>query len=190
MGTSMAGVQSSPGADDFVLMSAGADVGVERLFREHRLTMVRLAALLVDDRESAEDIVQEAFAALHRHWTTLSPDGSPLAYLRVCVVNGARSALRRRRTARLFALRTDPPLPTAAADQGVLLAEDERQVIAALQRLPQRQREVIVLRYWSELTEPQIAKLLHISVGSVKSAASRGRAAIAAHLEGLSDGRD
>lgn len=181
----MAGVQSSPGADDLVLVSSGADVGVERLFRAQRLAMVRLAVLLVDDRESAEDIVQEAFAALHRHWATLSTDGSALAYLRACVVNGARSALRRRRTARLFALRGDPSLPAAAADQRVLLAEDQRQVIAALRRLPQRQREVIVLRYWSELTEPQIAALLRISVGSVKSAASRGRAAIAAHLEGL-----
>lgn len=136
-------------------VSAGAEDGVASLFRTHRLAMVRLALLLVDDRETAEDVAQEAFTALHRRWGALSSEDAAVAYLRTSVVNGSRSVLRRRRTAR-------------------------RHVRA----LPARQREVIVLRYWSELTEAQIAMTLGISVGAVKSSASRGRDAIAAQLEG------
>jgi len=74
--------------------------GVERLYRAQRLNMVRLALLLVDDRETAEDVAQDAFAALHRQWPTLANEEAALAYLRRCVVNGARSVLRRRRTVR------------------------------------------------------------------------------------------
>lgn len=195
MGTAMVGLRPrSTDAPDRPVQRDGspwptenrshADEGVERLFRAYRLTMVRLAILLVDDRESAEDVVQEAFAGLHRRWATLASDAVAVAYLRTSVVNGARSMLRRRRTSRRF---TPHPLDwtTAdAADASVLLAEEHREVLAALKRLPARQREVIVLRYWSELTEPQIAEALGISVGSVKSAASRGRDAIAAILEG------
>lgn len=163
---------------------SSADEGVERLFRDYRLSMVRLAILLVDDRESAEDVVQEAFAGLHRRWGSLSSDAVAVGYLRTSVVNGARSMLRRRRTARNY---TPHPLDWTteeAADASVLLADEHREVLAALHKLPARQREVIVLRYWSELTETQIAETLGISVGSVKSAASRGRDAIAAILEG------
>lgn len=166
------------------LPRATADEGVERLFRDYRLSMVRLAVLLVDDRESAEDVVQEAFAGLHRRWDALASDAVAVGYLRTSVVNGARSMLRRRRTARKF---TPHPLDWTTdepADASVLLAEEHREVLAALRKLPRRQREVIVLRYWSELTEPQIAEALGISVGSVKSAASRGRDSIAAMLEG------
>jgi RNA polymerase sigma-70 factor (sigma-E family) len=163
---------------------ASADEGIERLFRTHRLTMVRLAALLVDDLESAEDVVQDAFAGLHRRWSALQNDAVAVGYLRTSVVNGARSTLRRRRTARNY---TPHPLDWTSmesADGPVLLAEDHREVLAAIRRLPPRQREVIVLRYWAELTEPKIAQTLGISIGSVKSAASRGRNAIAAILEG------
>jgi RNA polymerase sigma-70 factor (sigma-E family) len=158
--------------------------GIERLYRTHRLGMVRLALLLVDDRETAEDIVQDAFAAVHRRWDSIATEEAALPYLRRCVVNGARSALRRRRTARRYpqpdesALTSDPP------DQQVLLAEEHREVLAALSRLSTRQREVLVLRYWSELTESQIAATLGISIGAVKSMAARGRDALATALGG------
>ena len=161
-----------------------SDADIERLYRTQRLAMVRLALLLVDDRETAEDVAQDAFAALHRRWQSLHTEDAAIGYLRTCVVNGARSVLRRRRTVR----RQPPPdadlLHADGADGHVLLAEEHREVIAAMRRLPARQREVIVLRYWSELTEPQIAATLGISVGSVKSSASRGRDAIAAILGG------
>jgi RNA polymerase sigma-70 factor (sigma-E family) len=160
------------------------DAGVERLYREYRLNMVRLALLLVDDRETAEDVAQDAFAALHRRWDSLSSEDAAIGYLRACVVNGARSVLRRRRTVRQHPAPRADLLTVAPADGRALLAEEHREVIAALRRLPSRQREVIVLRYWSELTEPEIAATLGISVGSVKSSASRGRDAIAAILGG------
>jgi RNA polymerase sigma-70 factor (sigma-E family) len=148
--------------------------------------MVRLARLLVDDLETAEDVVQDAFTALHRKWGSIASRDAALGYLRVCVVNGSRSVLRRRRTVRAN------PWPDAdkwsgdGADSGLLLAEEHREVLEALRRLPTRQREVLVLRYWSELTQAEIAAALGISIGAVKSSASRGRDAIAALLGGTS----
>jgi RNA polymerase sigma-70 factor (sigma-E family) len=164
--------------------ASDADAAVAALYRSHRLPMVRLARLLVDDLETAEDVVQDAFAALHRRWASIAPGEAAVGYLRTCVVNGSRSVLRRRRTARAN------PWPDAGkwggddADAPVLLAEEHREVLAALGKLPARQREVIVLRYWAELSEPEIAATLGISVGAVKSTASRARDAIAALLGG------
>ena len=161
-----------------------SDADIERLYRTQRLSMVRLALLLVDDRETAEDVAQDAFAALHRRWQSLRTEDAAIGYLRTCVINGARSVLRRRRTVRRQPQPDADLFVAESADRRVLLAEEHREVIAAMRRLPARQREVIVLRYWSELSEPQIAATLGISVGSVKSSASRGRDAIAAILGG------
>jgi len=159
-----------------------ADEGVGALYRSHRLAMVRLAVLLVDDLETAEDVVQDAFAGLHRRWATLASPDAAVGYLRTSVVNGSRSVLRKRRTVR------DAVVPTVvepgAPDSSLLLAEEHREVLAAIGLLPDRQREVIVLRYWSGLTEAEIAAALGISVGAVKSSTSRGRAAVAAALGG------
>lgn len=162
--------------------SVDADTGVERLFREHRLHLVRLALLLVDDRQTAEDVVQDAFAALHRRWGSLGAPDAALGYLRTSVVNGSRSILRRRRTVRGY--RWPDAAAAEPADAAALRDERHREVLAALRRLPRRQREVIVLRYWAELPEAEIAAALGISVGAVKSTASRGRDAIAALLGG------
>lgn len=105
----------------------------------------------------------------------------PGAYLHTAVVNAARSVLRRRRTARAYT----PPHPVAAApvDEGLLLAEEHRRVLDALAGLTRRQREVLVLRYWSELTEAQIAQALGLSRGTVKSTASRALDALEKKLE-------
>src|SRR5205814_5124975 len=105
-------------------------------------------------------------------WETLASEDAAVGYLRTSVVNNARSVLRRRRTVRRFPQPAADWLTEPAADGGVLLAEEHREVIAALRTLPPRQREVIVLRYWSELTEAEIAKTLGISVGTVKSTAA------------------
>src|SRR5437867_4139062 len=129
--------------------SVDADTAVARLFREHRLHMVRFALLLVDDRETAEDVVQDAFAALHRRWHSIATPDAAVGYLRTSVVNGSRSVLRRRRTARGY--RWPDASIADAADATALIAEEHREVLAALRKLPSRQREVIVLRYWAEL---------------------------------------
>lgn len=124
------------------------------LYAAHRLGLVRLAVLLVDDLATAEDVVQDAFTSFAGAGQLRGP-GAALGYLRTSVVNGARSALRRRRTARGYTppLDNEPDRPDARA----VLSEDHREVTQALQQLAPRQREVLVLRYWSELSEADIA---------------------------------
>jgi RNA polymerase sigma-70 factor (sigma-E family) len=159
--------------------------GLEDLYLTHRLRMVRLALLLVDDLPTAEDVVQDAFAGVARSWDRLLTASAAEAFLRTCVVNASRSVLRRRRTARSYV----PPLSTPApgADEAATLAADHREVIEALGTLPTRQREVLVLRHWSALSEAEIAETLGISRGTVKSSSSRGLKALRATLA-MSDG--
>lgn len=182
MGTAMAALRWSIARPEPADEPDRAEVGVELLFRTQRLGLVRLARLLVDDRETAEDIVQDAFAALQRRWGSLVSPDAATAYLRTCVVNGSRSALRRRRVARTTPWPDAEVHSAEPADRPTMLAAEHREVLDALQRLPHRQREVIVLRYWAELREAEIARTLGISVGAVKSSASRGRDAMAAML--------
>jgi RNA polymerase sigma-70 factor (sigma-E family) len=146
------------------------------LYAAHRLALVRLAVLLVDDVASAEDVVQDAFAGFLGRAHRLDDPDRALAYLRTAVINNARSALRRRRTARKYV----PPRESPADDPSAhaVLREEHREVIEALHRLPERQREVLVLRYWSDLSENQIAEAMGISRGTVKSTASRALAAL------------
>ncbi|TIC81276.1 SigE family RNA polymerase sigma factor [Nocardioides sp. GY 10113] len=155
---------------------------VATLYADHRVALTRLAILLVDDEASAEDVVQDAFAALVRRGAALRDPGAAMAYLRTSVVNGARSALRRRRTSRAYA----PPVEVGPArpEEVAVLAEEHREVLAALARLGQRQREVLVLRYWSGLSEAEIAEATGISRGAVKSTASRGLDALERALVG------
>ncbi len=157
------------------------------LYAAHRLSLVRLAVLLVDDLQSAEDVVQDAFAGFLGRRTGLADPDKALAYLRTSVVNNARSALRRRRTARAYV----PPAERAVGppEAAVLLAEEHREVIDALRRLAPRQREVLVLRYWAGLSEAEIADALGISRGSVKSTASRALDNLARHIEDTEAGR-
>jgi len=147
------------------------------LYREHARLLVRLAVLLVDDVGIAEEIVQDAFVLVHRR---LGHVERPVAYLRTTVVNRSRSRLRRRLVARRHPGLVERDAP--AADERVGLRDDQRAVITALQRLPRRQREVLVLRYWSELSEDEIAATLGISNGSVKTHAHRGMAALEQEL--------
>jgi RNA polymerase sigma-70 factor (sigma-E family) len=148
------------------------------LYRAEYRRLVRLACLLLDDRGAGEETVQEAFIRLHRHWARVRD--AP-AYLRSTVLNLARSRLRRR----LVARRHHPtPRPDAiSAEAEALLSEEHRDVIAALRGLPRRQRECLVLRYYLQLSEAEIASTLGISPGSVKSHTHRGLAALASSLE-------
>lgn len=162
-------------------------VDIADLYAAHRLSLVRLAILLVDDLASAEDVVQDAFAALTRRRGAMADPSKALAYLRVSVVNTARSALRRRRTARAYV----PPheISPASPEDRSVLAEEHRAVVTALHQLPTRQREVLVLRYWSGLSEAEIARTLGISPGTVKSTASRGLTALERALDSEEDDR-
>jgi RNA polymerase sigma-70 factor (sigma-E family) len=160
-----------------------ARVDLNALYAAHWRYLVRLAALLVDDTASAEDVVQDAFIALHRRSESLRDPDAALAYLRTTVLNLSRSVLRRRQVARKH-LKVAEPEATAPADHEVLVRDEHRAALAAVRTLPRHQREVLILRYWSGLSEREIAQTLGISPGSVKSAASRGMATLAKVLGG------
>lgn len=152
-------------------------VDIPTLYEQHWRSLVRLAVLLVDDVASAEDVVQDAFIGLHRRSGELRDPNAALAYVRAAVVNLSRSVIRRRQTVRKH-LRVAEPEATPAADYDVLLRDEHRAALEAVRSLPPRQREVLVLRYWSGLSEREIAQTLGISPGSVKSSASRGLASV------------
>ncbi len=152
------------------------------LYRDHRMRMVRLAVLLVDDPGTAEDVVQEAFTGLHRHWAGLRDEAAAVAYLRTAVVNGSRSVLRRRRTARDYV----PPhqVNARSAESLAMLSAEHQAVVDALSTLPPRQREVLVLRYYGGMSEAEIADATGISRGTVKSTASRALDAVQRSMAG------
>ncbi|WP_141979996.1 SigE family RNA polymerase sigma factor [Saccharothrix saharensis] len=144
---------------------------LEDLYRQHRMRLVRLALLLVDEPATAEDVVQEAFTGLHRNWSNLRDAQAAVGYLRTAVVNGSRSVLRRRKTARDY---TPPHVANArSAESLAMLTAEHQAVVRALSQLPPRQREVLVLRYYGDLSEAEIADATGISKGTVKSTASR-----------------
>jgi RNA polymerase sigma factor (sigma-70 family) len=144
---------------------------INELYHSRRLSLVRLAVLMVDDVPTAEDIVQDVFTAMYRkHGADLRGVTDPHAYLVAGVTNAARSALRRRRTARAY---VPPPPGAAPAAEDVALGESDREVLRALGDLTPRQRQVLVLRYWSELSEQEIAEAMRVSRGTVKSTAHR-----------------
>ena len=179
-------------------MSPGAAASVTALYAEHALGLVRLAVVITGDRQAAEDIVQDAFLGLYRRWDRLPDMTAPLAYLRVSVVNGCRTALRRRSRLRLWpGAVTDDGLDEAtraggwgpaarlaeSAEARALLSEQERTVAAALRKLPQRQREALVLRYYLDLSVEQTAQAMGVSPGTVKSATHRALAAVGRTLK-------
>ncbi|MGH3204618.1 MAG: sigma-70 family RNA polymerase sigma factor [Streptosporangiaceae bacterium] len=147
------------------------------LFRAHHLELVRLAMLMVGDLATAEDVVQDAFEQLHRRWRTLRKQSSALDYARSAVLNGSRSVLRRRSVARRhearIAVLKRPDAETALA------FEQRSELIEAFRRLPTRQREVLALRYYVDMSVADAAATLRISEGAVRSTASRGLDALA-----------
>ncbi len=146
--------------------------------------MVRLAVLLVDDLHTAEDVVQDAFVALHRRSGALRDAHAATAYVRASVVNLSRSVIRHRQVVRKH-LKVAEPEHVDGPDFHALLSAEHREALAALRQLPPRQQEVLILRYWSGLSEVEIAATLGISAGSVKSSASRGMATLHKTLGGM-----
>jgi RNA polymerase sigma-70 factor (sigma-E family) len=168
--------------------AAGPQPGqvVDDLYREHAVGLVRFALMLVGDPTTAEDVVQEAFLGLYQGWHRVRDPGSVLGYLRAAVLNGSRNVLRSRRRAGLLRAAHDPPVWSAEA--AAMDGEDRRAVLAAVARLPLRQREVLALRYYLDLGEQEIAVMLGISRGTVSSTVSRALAALARDLRGDNDG--
>lgn len=145
------------------------------LFRTHASGLVRLAYCLLGDREAAEDAVQEAFLSLYRNWDGLRDHGSSHAYLRAAVLNRSRSGqgqLVRARRIRGRLASVDWPEPSSKSR--MIQRDDAKRLAAAVRALPRRQREVVVCRYYLELTEAETAAMLDIGLGSVKRHAHRG----------------
>lgn len=162
-----------------------ADEALVALYTTHYRSLVRLSALLLHDHAAAEDVVQDSFVAMHASWRRLRDTDKALAYLRQAVVNRSRSRLRHLKVAERKAPALMPDFSGAlpSAEQGALAALDREHVLHALRSLPQRQREVLVLRYYADLSEAQIADAMGISAGAVKSHASRGIGALRERLE-------
>jgi RNA polymerase sigma-70 factor (sigma-E family) len=159
-----------------------ADAAVEELYAAHYRRLVRLSVLLVHDVETAEEVVQDSFVAMHGRWRRLRQPDLGLAYLRQTVVNRSRSVLRRRGVQASYT----PPHVAAADGDHAVASELRAEVLDALRGLPERQREVLALRYYLDLSEADIAATLGISRGAVKSHASRGVAALRSQMEDVS----
>jgi RNA polymerase sigma-70 factor (sigma-E family) len=159
------------------------DPTFDELYEQLWWPMLRLATGLVDEVSVAEDVVQDAFAATYRRWEAIRDRQAAAGYLRTAVVNGSRSVLRRRITERKH-LQSVVDEPADAADRCVLQVAERDRVLAAMSTLPDRQREVLTLRYIAELSDADIAQATGLSEGGVRSASSRGLAALRKTLGG------
>jgi RNA polymerase sigma factor (sigma-70 family) len=158
---------------------------VTELYQRHRLRLVGTALVLVGDRPTAEDVVQDAFAGLHQAVPRLEDPGKALGYLRASVINGCRLVYRAR--SRAIRLRNRFPLeepPVWSAESAVLAREESRLALQAVSRLRGRAREVLALRYLLDMSDAEIADALGVSKATVSSTASRALAALARELRG------
>jgi RNA polymerase sigma-70 factor (sigma-E family) len=156
------------------------DEAVTVMYRAHYAALVRLAAVLVGDVATAEDVVQDSFIAMHRAWWRLRDTARALPYLRRSVINRSRSVLRHRAVADRQFPTLAPELPSA--EDSALAVMRRSSVLAALNTLSFRQREVVVLRYYADLSDAQIAAALGISRGAVKSHIARAKGSLRAML--------
>ena len=165
---------------------AGADLEADRavsaLYATRYRPLLRLAVLLVDDMATAEEVVQDSFIAIHANWRRLQDIDKAAGYLRQCVVNRSHSVLRHRGVVNRNLLQSLPDMPSAEDEAMRLLSRSA--VITALQRLPPRQRQALVLRYYAGLSEAQIASTMGITKGAVKRYVSRAMSALRAMLAG------
>jgi RNA polymerase sigma-70 factor (sigma-E family) len=170
---------------DVIAAEAPAEWDVDRavtaLYSEHYRSLVRLAALLVRDIATAEEVVQDSFVAMHGGWRRLRDNEKALSYLRQSVVNRSRSVLRHRVVVDRNAPKPPPDMPSA--EHGAITLLERSAVVAALRTLPPRQREALVLRYYGDLSEAQIAGAMGISKGAVKSHTARAMIALRSVLE-------
>jgi RNA polymerase sigma-70 factor (sigma-E family) len=158
-----------------------ADRAVTVLYAAHYRSLVRLSALLLRDVATAEEVVQDSFVAMHDGWRRLRDNDKALSYLRQSVVNRSRSVLRHRVVVDRNAPKPPPDMPSA--EQGAMTLLERSAVVTALRTLPARQREALVLRFYGDLSEAQIAATMGISKGAVKSHTARAMTALRSVLE-------
>jgi RNA polymerase sigma-70 factor (sigma-E family) len=154
---------------------------VTEIYTAHYNQLVRLAVMLVHDLQTAEEVVQDAFEAMHLAWRRLRETEKALSYLRQAIVNRSRSVLRHRKVVEMH-----PPKPSPdeqSAEHAALTLIERSAVASALRTLPARQREAVVLRYYGDFSEADIAKAMGISRGAVKSHTARAMATLKTILE-------
>lgn len=166
---------------DSVITESDADRAVTAIYSTHYRSLVRLAVLLVRDVATAEEVVQESFIAMHTYWRRLRDSDKALSYLRQSVVNRSRSVLRHRVVADKHGPAPGPDMPSA--EDSALARLDHSAVISALTTLARRQRQVLALRYFADMSEAQIAAALGISKSAVKTHTSRGLTSLRPVLE-------
>ncbi|MGW6857283.1 SigE family RNA polymerase sigma factor [Streptomyces xanthophaeus] len=173
--------QDGEGAVETAVVAGTTVDHLTETYQAHYRSLLGLAALLLDDTASCEDVVQEAFIRVHSARNRVRDRDKTLAYLRQTVVNLSRSALRRR----ILGLKLlSKPMPDmASAEEGAYDQLERDDLIKAMRALQRRQREVLVLRYFADMTEAQVAETLGISIGSVKAYGSRGIAALRVAME-------
>jgi RNA polymerase sigma-70 factor (sigma-E family) len=168
---------ASPPRDVCVPLGGQADAAdtVTALYEAHALGLVRLAYVMLGNRASAEDVVQEAFCGLYRRWGQLADPGRALQYVRSSVLNGCRTVLRQRAPRDIPAA---SGTSAASAEAAVLAMEEHREVMRALRRLPDRQREALVLRFYLDEPEAEIARAMSIRPSTVRSTTHRALGAL------------
>lgn len=163
---------------------------VTAIYRSSALGMIRLAYVMIGDLSAAEDIVQDAFCGLYRRWMHLENPDKALSYVRSSVLNACRSALRRKRpelSGEASASDLDRLLVQWSGEEAAITEERRRTVMAALRTLPARQREVLVLRFYLDLSEAQIAAQMAIGQSTVRSTAHRALATLSRMLKDLEE---
>jgi RNA polymerase sigma-70 factor (sigma-E family) len=166
-----------------VLAEWDADQALTALYSEHYRSLVRMAAFLVRDTDTAEEVVQGSFVAMHQGWRRLRDSDKALSYLRQSIVNRSRSVLRHQTVANANGNTPEPPPEMPSADQGAILPLEHPAILAAVHELPARQREALVLRYYGDLSEAQIAAVMGISRRAAHSHTVQAIAALQAVLE-------
>jgi RNA polymerase sigma-70 factor (sigma-E family) len=167
------------------------DSSFEAFVAARGTALLRLARLLCRDPDDAEDVCQTALERAYRSWRRVHATRDPEPYVRRILVNLVISRARRARLLTFVPLRSVPEPPAPGQPAGVEVRDE---LMRGLRALPARQRAVLVLRYWEDLSEAEVARLLDCSVGSVKSHASRGLARLrtlvdAGLLEGVGEKR-
>jgi len=168
------------GHTDGPAQAGDAAVAVSGLYRDAAVGLIRLAYVILGDRQAAEDVVQDAFCNLFRRWDRLSHVQGAEYYVRVAVLNACRSALRRRA---VRSRRVLYELPAPSVEAAVLGGEERDELIRAVDRLPRRQRETLVLSYYLDLPDDEIATLMGVGMSSVRSARHRALETLARNLK-------
>jgi RNA polymerase sigma-70 factor (sigma-E family) len=158
-----------------------ADAAVTALYQAHYRALIGLAVLLVRDRATAEEVVQDSFVAMHRMWRRLREPDQALAYLRRSVVNRSRSVLRHRAVA--DRVRPAPPADAPSAEHDAMTLLERSAMVAALHTLPLRQREALVLRFYADMAPAEIASVMGISASAVSGHTARAFSSLRSMLE-------